>query len=144
MLKNIIFEEIKKIISEGYVMSDDRFLFKQNLKNSYFHDYESFTSDYDVDITISDITITWKINFWLNQSGVENFIINVDNVDGTYILDMYDKQTDELISENQKNINEIDWKFLISDCQLSKGGSLYVSELDFDFKSNVCLVKFTE
>jgi hypothetical protein len=138
----IINEEIKKFLNEGYVMSDDRFTFNQRLNNSTFFNYESFSTEFDTDITESDILVTWKVSFWLNQMGIENLIIDVESVEGIYTLRLFDKHTDELRQETQKNIQEVDWKFVIEEASLVKGGSLYINELTFDFKTNTCIVKF--
>lgn len=139
---DIIKEEIQNLLNEGYVMSDDRFTFNQRLNNSTFNNYESFTSEFDSKITQSDLIVTWKMSFWLNQMGVENFIIDVEKIEGNYIVQLFDKHTDELKQETPKNIQEIDWKFVIEETSLIKGGSLYISELAFDFKTNTCSVKF--
>ena len=139
---DIINEEIKNYLNEGYVMADDRFQFNERLTNSTFFNYSSFTSEFDADITQSDIVVTWKVSFWLNQMGVENLIIDVEKVEGTYILQLFDKQSDELKQETPKNIQDTKWKFIIDEATLTKGGSLYISELMFDFKNNVCKVIF--
>ncbi len=141
-IDNLIKEELQKILNEGYVMSDDRFVFHQRLNNSSFFNYESFTTEYDSDVTESDIVVTWKVSFWLNQSGIENLIIDVEKVEGWFNLQMFDKHTDEMGQETQKNIQDFEWKFVLDDAQLIKGGALYISELEFDFKSKVCGVKF--
>jgi hypothetical protein len=139
---DIIKEEVQNFLNEGYIMSDDRFSFNQRVTNSTFYNYESFTSEFDADITESDIVVIWKVSFWLNQTGIENLIIDVENVKGTYTLQLYDKQTDEQKQETVKNVEEIDWKFVVEEASLVKGGSLYINELAFDFKTNTCIVKF--
>lgn len=138
---DIIKEEIQGLLNEAYVMSDDRFHFNERLTNSTFYNYESFTTEFDSDIIQSDIVVTWKVSFWLNQMGIENLIIDIEKVEGTYILQLFDKHTDERKQETQKNIQEVDWKFVIEEANLIKGGSLYISELEFDFKTNTCSVK---
>lgn len=140
-MKNIINEEIIKLI-EGQVYSDERFTFKERLNNSTFSNYQSFTNEYDVNITESDIIINWKLSFWLNDIGIENLIVDIQGVEGIFNIEMYDLQTDELMQENQKNIQDFDWKFVVNDVILMKGGSLYVTELSFDFNTNVCNVLF--
>lgn len=139
---DIINEEIQGLLNEAYVMSDDRFQFNVTLTGSTFYNYESFTTEFDSDIIQSDIVVTWKVSFWLNQMGIENLIIDVEKVEGTYTLQLFDKHTDERKQETQKNIQEIDWKFVIEEASLIKGSSLYISELEFDFKTNTCSVKF--
>lgn len=139
---NIINEEIRKILNEGYVMSDDRFQFTQKLNNSTFYKYETFTTEFDVDIKESNIAVTWKVSFWLNQMGIENLIIDVEKVEGEFMLELYDKHTNELKQETTKNIQDFEWKFYIEDANLVKGGSLYIESLDFDFSKKICVVNF--
>jgi hypothetical protein len=106
-IKDIINEEFRKILKEGYVMEHDNFKFRQELKNSTFYNYENFSNDFDVNINETNIIVNWRIGFWLNDNGVENFLAQVDSVEGTYKVVLRDKQTDELSQENDKNISEI-------------------------------------
>lgn len=139
---DIIKEEVQNLLNEGYIMSDDRFHFRQRLNNSMFYGYELFTNDYDTDVTESDIIVTWKVSFWLNNMGIENLIIDVEKVEGTFNLQLLDKQSDELKQESTKNIQDFEWKFVIGDASLVKGGTLYISDLAFDFKNKTCQVTF--
>ena len=74
-LSNIIHEEIKKILNEAYSFENKNFQFRQEIKNSSFYNFEGFSSDFDTNILESDIFITWHIAFWLNETGVQNFIV---------------------------------------------------------------------
>jgi len=142
-ISNIITDEIKKILNESYIVSDDKFKFKQKLTNSLFYNYENFTTEFDSNVTESDIVVTWEISFWLNQMGIENFIIDVENVDGTFKLQLFDKHSDELKQETDKNIGDFEWKFIINEnAALIRGKSLYINDLTFDFKNKTCTVKF--
>jgi hypothetical protein len=141
-LKSLIGEEIKNIINEGYVMNDDRFKFQHRVENPSFFNTNSFSADYDTDISESNITIFWNVSFWLNDFGIENLIINVEKVEGTYTLELINKQSGETEQESEKNINEIEWNFIVDDATLQKGGSLYVSDLIFDFAKKTCEVQF--
>jgi hypothetical protein len=141
-LNRIIKEELNKILSESYTMEHENFKFRQEIKNSSFYNYEGFSNDFDVDVNESDILITWHIAFWLNDFGVENFIVNADSVEGTYKVIMLNKQTDEVEQETDKNIADIQWKFKIPDATMYIGKTLYVETLDFDFKTSVCTVTF--
>lgn len=141
-INEIINDEINGYLNESFSISDDRFKFSANLKNSSFYNYDSFTTEYDTDIIESDIVITWRVNFWLNKMGIENMQIEIENVDGSYLLQLYDKQTNELKQESSKNIQDTKWKYIIDDTALLKGGSLYITELNFDFKDNTCMVHF--
>jgi len=139
-IKSIINEEIA-LLSESYIHSDDNFIFKQTITNSYFSNYDN-SSDYDLDIKESNILVKWRVKFWLNNFGIENFIIEVDSIEGQYVLEQYDKVSDELVNSIAKNINEIKWNFENSDVALTTNGSLYIDSLEFDFKTNTCIVKF--
>lgn len=141
-INKIIKEEVAGIINEGFVVKDNRFRFKEVLNNSLFYSYDSFSTDYDLDVTDSNITITWNVSFSLNEMGIENFSIEVESLEGTYNLEYRSKQTDAVEQEIEKNINDNQWKFQIDDTALNLGGSMYVMDLVFDFKNNVCTVGF--
>lgn len=142
-LIQIINEEFKKCINESYVVNNDDFKFQQQIVDSEFLNYESFTVDFDLNISESMININWSIGFWLNNEGIEHFYIKVDDISGTYTLRYLNKQTDEIEQEVEKNINDVKWKFIVNDVVLQINESLYVSSLQFDFKSNVCTVVFS-
>jgi len=141
-LKQIIVEELNRLITESISMEHENFKFRQNIKDSSFFNYSGFSQDYDIDITESSIDVSWHIAFWLNDLGVENFIVVVDGVEGLYRLDMHNKQTDVLEQQTDKNIAEIKWKFEINDANLHMDDSLYIDMLDFDFATNTCRVSF--
>lgn len=141
-INDIIQEELKSVLSEGFVFNDDKFKFYQNIKNVTFNNYSSFTSEYDPDITQSDLWVNWNVSFWLNKNGIENLIIEIEKVTGEYILELYNKQTDKQEQNITKDINEIPWKFVVDDAALAKDGTLYVSALIFDFNANICSVTF--
>ena len=142
-LNTIIGEELKTFLNEGYVMTDDRFKFKQRLNNSRFYGYETFTTEFDTAITGSDIIVNWRVLFWLNEFGIENLIVDVESVEGTFLLEMHDLQSDELMQETPKNIRDFSWKFIVDEVSITKGGSLYITELLFDFKNKTCRVLFS-
>jgi len=141
-MKKLIIGELEKILNENTNFSDERLKFQQEVKNVSYYNYETFSSEHDSDIVESNIFITWKVGFWLNRFGIENFIIEVKDVRGTFTVALYDKQSDEELQETQKNIGDIKWNFRIDNAALNKGGLLYVTELMFDFKNNTCTVKF--
>lgn len=141
-INNIIQEELSKVINESYTMDHDNFHFRQRLTNSRFFNYNTFSNDYDVDINESDIIINWHIQFELNQSGIENFIVTADSVEGIYKVGLLDKQSDEVVQMNDKNIAEFQWKFKIENANLLLRQTLYVENLVFDFKSKICIVTF--
>jgi hypothetical protein len=141
-LNEIIQEEMVNVLNEAYSMEHENFRFRQRVRDSWFNNYEGFSNDYDTDITESDIIVNWHIIFWLNDFGVENFVINVDSVEGIYRVQLLNKQTDMTEQEVDKDISEIDWKFEVGDAALQLNGSLYVTGLNFDFKTNVCRVQF--
>jgi len=141
-INTIISEELNKFLNEGYVMNDERFKFKQVINNSTFSNYENFTADFDSKVTESNVVVNWSISFWLNDAGIENLIINVESLEGTFKMQLFDKHSDELKQENDKNINDYKWKYIVGDANLAKGGALYISALVFDFKNQTCSVSF--
>jgi hypothetical protein len=141
-INNIIREEIDNFLNESFVLQDDNFKFRQEIKNSSFYNFESFSNDFDVNVNESDIFISWHIGFWLNDFGVENFFVEIDGVDGTYKVVLLNKQSDEVEQENDKNIAEFPWKFKVTEANLRLGKTLYVDTLDFDFKTKICTVTF--
>jgi hypothetical protein len=141
-LKHIIVEELNKLITESVSMEHENFKFRQNLKDSQFYNYSGFSQDFDIEINESSVNVNWHIAFWLNDLGVENFIVVVDSVDGLYRLDMNNKQTDVLEQQTDKDIAEIQWKFIIEDAVLRMNEQLYVESLEFDFATNSCKVYF--
>ena len=137
-LKNIIKEEIQSFNEKRPI-----FRFVGKAENAPgFYNFQAYSNDYDVDITESDIVVTWRVGFWLNDYGIENFMIDVESVQGTYHVELYDKQTDELSQENDRDIAEIPWKFRVDNGTLNKGGALYIVDVDFDFKTKICDVSF--
>ena len=141
-INTIIGEELQHLLKEGYVMEHDNFKFRQKVEKPSFNHYQTFSNDYDVDVSEADISVTWQVAFWLNDMGIENFIVRVIDVDGTYNVKLYDKQSDELSQEDDKNIAEIPWSFQIDYATLYLGSSLYIESLDFDFETKVCGVNF--
>ena len=101
----LINEEVTNYLNEGYVFEGDNFKFQQRVNNSMFYNYEGFSTDYDLNIMESDIMVNWHIVFWLNEYGIENFNIIVDNVEGTYKIQYLNKQTDVQEQEVDKNIS---------------------------------------
>jgi len=141
-ISNIIKEEFRKLLKEGYVMEHDNFRFRQEKVKSSFYNFQSFSSDFDVDIYESEIAVNWRIGFWLNDQGIENFIVKVDSVEGTYHVELLNKQTDEVEQDDDKNIAEYPWKFQLYDINLKLSDSLYIDTLDFDFETKICTVNF--
>jgi hypothetical protein len=141
-LSNIIHEEIKKILNEAYSFENKNFQFRQEIKNSSFYNFEGFSSDFDMNILESDIFITWHIAFWLNEAGIQNFIVEADSLEGTYKLMYLNKHSDEVEQENDKDIAEFPWKFKITEANLHLGKTLYIKLLAFDFKTKICTITF--
>jgi len=141
-IKSIIKEELQSLLKEGYVMEHDNYRFKQKIENPSFHNFQSFSTDFDVDVTESDIYVNWRIGFELNEMGINNFKIQVDSVEGTYKVELRDKQSDEVSQEIDKNIAENAWNFQILEAKLELGNTLYIENLTFDFAKNTCNVEF--
>ena len=141
-IDNLINEEISDFLNESISMAHENFKFSQEFNNSTFQNYEGFSNDYDLNIEKSNVKINWHIVFWLNDYGVENFIVVGDTVEGTYTLNYNNKQTDAVDQTNDKDISEIEWKFVVNEATLSLNGGLYVNSLNFDFKDNTCTISF--
>jgi hypothetical protein len=138
--------EIKDIINEEILSHNERqpiFRFTDNVENPSFLKFQAYSNDYDVDITESNISVTWRTGFLLNDNGIENFMIDIESVQGSYHVELHDKQSDELAQENDRDIKEVPWRFHVIDTPLEKGGALYVTTLSFDFETKVCSVDFT-
>ena len=141
---NIIKDEHRKLLNENYVMEHDNFKFQQKIKNPTFTNYASFSNDYDIEISKSDILINWRIGFELNDMGVENFIVQGDSAEGNYHIEYRDKQSDEIVQEVDKQISEHQWSFIIDDAQLKLSETLYINDAQFDFKSMKCTLIFQD
>lgn len=143
-MKNIIQEEILGFLFESHIVGGDSLKFKQAVPNVFFYNYNTFTSEFDTDITQSNIVVTWGISFRLNSQSVEKFVIDVEKVEDYFMLKLLDLQTDELKQETPKNINDFQWKFDIDDekAMMMMNQPLYIKELDFDFKNKTCIVTF--
>lgn len=138
----IITEEIKRFLNESYSMENENFKFSQQIQNISFFNYSMFSQDMDVEVLQTNIILNWHFAFWLNDYGVENFIVTVDNVEGNYVLQLLDKLTGEVQQELNKNINDVQWKFVVENASLTAGGTLYVDDVEFDFKTNTCTINF--
>lgn len=141
-VNKLIKEESIKILSETEVLEDNKLKFRQVISDSAFYNYDTFSNDYDIVINRSSIIINWHVGFWVNQFGIENFVVMGDSVEGLYRIEFHDKQTDEIVQETDKNISEINWKFNVDSAILQLGKTLYIERLDFDFKSNICNITF--
>jgi hypothetical protein len=143
-MKKLIEEEIKKFLNENYE-NNNKFSFVHTLTDitqiSFFN-YNLFTNEYDTDITNANIIVNWNLFVNTKEWGIKSFDVEVSNVSGGFILDLLDKQTDEVVQELEKNIEEFDWKFICETSTLSFDDSIYIKELEFDFKSQICRVKF--
>jgi len=141
-INKILNEEIVKYLNESYVLENENLNFRQEIKTSSFFNYDGFSDDFDTDILESDIFINWHVTFRLNDLGIENFIVEIDSVDGVYRLSLLNKQSDEMEQQNDKDISEIPWKFIIDDATLYLGKTLYVESMNFDFSKYTCNVNF--
>ena len=141
-IDSLINEEISQFLNESISMEHDNFKFKQEFNNSTFQNYEGFSNDYDINIEKSNISINWHVIFWLNDFGIENFIVIGDSVEGMFTINYHNKQTDAIDQTIDKDISEITWKFNINSPTLELNGGLYVNALNFDFKTNTCTVNF--
>lgn len=148
-INKFINEEVQKFLNETVTSvgghNNDNLKFTQifNMPNIGFNNYGVFTSDYDAQIIDAMITINWSINFIVNELGVQSFQIRGDSVEGSYLLELRDKQTDEVKQKTQKNINETEWKFTVpQNIGLIVNGTLYPKALYFDFSKSLCTIDF--
>ena len=141
-LDNIVHEEYVKLLKEAYSFENKNFQFRQEIKNSSFYNFGGFSNDFDTNILESDIFVNWHVAFWLNETGVENFIVEADSVEGTYKITYENKHSGEVEQENDKDITEFPWKFKITEANLHLGKTLYIRSLAFDFKSKICTITF--
>jgi hypothetical protein len=142
-MKNIIHDEVLNFLFESHIVGGDALKFKQAVQDVSFYNYNTFTSEFDTDIKQSNIVVTWGISLRLNSQSVEKFVIDVEKVEGYFMLQMLDLQTDELKQETAKNINDFDWKFVIDDkATLTTNQPLRINKLVFDFKNKSCIVTF--
>jgi hypothetical protein len=147
-LKSLIKEELNDMVREvaaeapgATLVKDNRLRFASPV-NAEFHNYEGFTADFDTKADTAKITVHWNVNFLVNPEGIYKFNVEVESVEGQYLLQMFDKHTDELMQETPKNIAEIKWRFQVDEVMVEQGGFLFVRELIFDFKNNLCEVVF--
>lgn len=141
-LKEIIKSEFLTMLNESDTFNDNRLKFNQRMINSTFINYDSFSDTFDPQIEQSDIIITWSLSFWINESGIENMILGVNDLTGTFTVKLYNKQTDAVEQENVKDIKLIDWKYQIENGALQVGGSLYVKNVNFDFTNKIAIIGF--
>lgn len=147
-LRTLIKEELADMVRDNAtdapgatLVKDKRLQFASPI-NAEFENYEAFTADFDTKIDTVKITAYWNVNFLVNPEGISKLNVEVERVEGQYILQMFDKHTDELMQETPKNIAETKWRFEVADVMVEQGGFLYVRELHFDFKNNICEVVF--
>jgi len=148
--KNIVTEEVQNFLNQNTTNDSNHFTFKQTIlhPNVFFYNYENFSSDYDADIINAEITITWKAGFRINNAGIENFIVVGESVEGQYLLEFRDKQSDAVVPESNgsvKQIGDFQWKFKVpEDIALMYGSGLFVKDLEFDFSTNTCTLNFNK
>jgi hypothetical protein len=147
-LKSLIKEEMIDMVREtatdapgATLVKDDRLRFA-SVVNATYSNYEGFTADFDTKIDTSKIIAHWSVNFLVNPEGIYKFNVEVERVEGQFILRLYDKHTDELMQETPKNIADTKWRFQIDEVAVEQGGFLFVRDLEFDFKTNICDVVF--
>lgn len=141
-LNKIISEEFKAVLNESQVYQDNALVFNEQINNSTFNNYDAVGGAFNPDIIESNIVVNWKLSFWINKNGIENMIVDIIGVSGEFVVELYDKHSDELKQTNNKDINIVEWKFDVQNANLMKGSSLYVNSANFDFKNNLCTISF--
>lgn len=142
-LKKCITEEINNFINEGRVFDDSNFIFKDKVDKCEFVQYESYSNEHSVETSEYNIFIKWKIGFWLNDNGIENFLITILDVEGDYDVTFTSKLSGEVTNKGKNNILDTTWQYTIDGtAELKLGQSLYVDSVVFDFGNKNCIVKF--
>jgi hypothetical protein len=141
IINKLIREEVQNIITEAEPVKLEQLKFAEPI-NATFINYEAFTKDYDARVDVTKIIVYWTPVFWKNPYGIHKFDIDVERVEGLYVLHLFDKQSDELVQQTQKNIADTPWKFQVNEASLELGGSLYIKMVQFDFKTNMCTITF--
>ena len=142
-IKKYITEEINNFINEGHVFDDTNFMFKDKIRNCEFAGYESYSKEHSVETGEYNISVKWKVNFWLNDSGIENFIINILGVEGDYLVVYTSKLNGEESNRSTNNISDTAWQYTIDGTpELKLKESLYADSVVFDFRNKNCIIKF--
>jgi len=142
VINDIIKQEYKRVLNEGYVYQDPKLIFTDVITTSQFVNYDDLYPDFDPNLSENNVSITWGMSFWLTENGIENMSIQVKGVEGTVNFDLHDKQSDELKQTVQKNLTEFQWNYQTSNAVLSLNGSLYVTSATFDFKTKIAVINF--
>lgn len=144
MLKNKIKSEVLNYINEESSFNGNKMDFSQTIesKNIFFTNYNSFSKDYDSDILQKNIFVNWELRLNIKEYGIDGFSIDITKLNGGFTVQLYDKQTDELVNEIEKNINDIDWFFEVNADEYIFGERLYIKELEFDVNNKNCIVSF--
>lgn len=142
VITDIIKQEYKKVLNEGYVYQDPKLIFTDAITTAQFINYDDLYPDFDPNLSENNVSITWGMSFWLTENGIENMIIQVKGVEGTVNFDLHDKQSDELKQTVQKNLTEYKWNYQTSNAVLQLNGSLYVNSATFDFKTKIAVINF--
>ncbi len=141
IIDKLIREEVQNFITEAEPVKLEQLKFAEPV-NTTFINYETFTNDYDSRVDVTKIIVYWTPVFWTNPLGIHKFDIDIEKVEGMYVLHLFDKQSDELVQQTQKNIADIPWNFQVSQANLELGGHLYITMVQFDFKTNTCTITF--
>ena len=147
--KSIIIEEYNKLINEYDQSNKNTFQFKDAIEydTTQFEEIQVLKPEVEWDnlgITTSNITISWIANFSVGSSGIENFTIQVNGLDGSFILETYDENSGDIVDQNEISIGDFEWNFDIdSDTAVIKlGQSLYIKGAIFNFKTKNCYIFF--
>lgn len=144
MYLNKIKSEVLNYINEETFFSPNKIDFKHTIEpqNIFFSNYDSFSEDYYSDIVESSILVNWDLRLNIKEYGINGFSIHITKLSGTFTIELYDKQTDELVNTVEKNINDIDWFFEVNADDYTFGGSLHIQSLEFDVNNKNCIVNY--
>jgi hypothetical protein len=144
-IEKCINEEIESFLSEGYTLDDERFKFKEeNVQYVEFVNYESFSDQYDVEVLKRNISVDWKIRFWLNDAGIENIFIEIEKVEGEYTVNMLDRFSGDVVSSTNHIVADNNWDYQINttEIEFNQSDTLYVGIVQFDFKNKTIIINF--
>ena len=145
-MNDIIKEEVQKFTAERpRTVTGDDLRFTQYVPKIFFYNYSILSTEYDADIQLSKIILTWQITFSVDSRGIINMTIDKENckVEGPYSVDLYDQHTDQLVRRENKNIEEEQWNIIPDDeVMIISGKPLRVKDLEFDFANKVCKITF--
>lgn len=144
MFKNKIKNEVINYIKENTNIDNNSYFSDVVGSNDIeYNNYGSFSSDYDSKLYPKEISVSWEINInQTNNPTNRQLTISIARLEGFFVIGLYDKQAQTLVSNNLKDINDIRWFFDVNTRNYKFGEPLFIKSLNFDVDSKVCEVVF--